>query len=102
MLRWSSLTVSTTWPPPLSSRQTLSQQLAFCNHLIVDISDTEFIDSSTIAVLVNAKQHADLDGCKFSLVLGTAPIVERALEITGVLPTLNRFHSLDEALSEST
>ena len=73
-----------------------------CTHLIVDLSSTEFIDSSTIAALVNAKKLADHRGCEFNLVLATTPIVERALEITGVLPGLNRVATVEQALTRST
>jgi anti-anti-sigma factor len=78
--------------------ETLDQALATCSHLIVDLSSAEFIDSSTIKVLVNTQKVATKRDCPFNLVLSTTPIVERALEITGVLETLNRAHSLEEAL----
>ncbi len=79
----------------------LTDTLGGCSHLVVDISTAEFIDSSTIRVLIATKERADGGGREFSLLLGTAPIVERILEITGVLVVLNRVHSLDEALAGS-
>ena len=52
-------------------RETFNQSLAHCDHLIVDLSATEFIDASTIGVLMEARQHAiELDRT-FSVVLGT-------------------------------
>jgi anti-sigma B factor antagonist len=78
--------------------ETLAAALAGCTHLIVDLSSAAFIDSSTIGVLVNAKRHADQVDRKFNLVLGSTPIVERVLEITGVLPGLNRVKTVDQAL----
>jgi len=83
--------------PELS--RTLGLQLEHCSHLIVDLSAADFVDSSTITTLVNAKNHADQAGCRFNLVLASTPIVERALEITGVLPHLNRVKTLDQALA---
>jgi anti-anti-sigma factor len=77
---------------------TLATSLANCSHLIVDLSTTLFIDSSTIRVLITSKERADAAGRRFNLLLGTEPIVERALEITGVLPALNRIHALEEAI----
>jgi anti-anti-sigma factor len=79
--------------------QTLENALADCSHLIVDLSATGFIDSSTIRILVSAKKHADNADRAFNIVLGTAPIVERALEISNVLPSLNRVGSLEQALT---
>jgi anti-sigma B factor antagonist len=79
--------------------QTLDDAVASSSHLIVDLSTTEFIDSSTILVLVKAKSHADNADCAFNLVLGTTPIVERALEISNVLPSLNRVTSTEHALA---
>jgi anti-anti-sigma factor len=78
---------------------TLSLALDRCSHLIVDLSCAEFVDSSTIAALVNAKKHADRRECKFNLVLASTPIVERVLEITSVLPGLNRVATIERALA---
>ena len=78
--------------------KTLKLALNDCTRLIVDLSSAEFVDSSTISALVNAKKHADEGGCEFNLVLASTPIVERALEITGVLPGLNRVATVEQAL----
>ncbi len=76
----------------------LTKTLERCSHLVVDLSSATFIDSSSIRILVATKSRADAGECRFSLLLGTEPIVERALEITGVLTVLNRVHTLEEAL----
>jgi anti-anti-sigma factor len=73
--------------------------LAQSQHLIVDLSETEFIDSTIIKELVKAKQQADHQNVTFNLLLGTAPVVERALQVTEVLPFLNRVKTIDEALA---
>ena len=79
-------------------RETFNQSLAHCDHLIIDLSATEFIDASTIGVLMEARQHAiELDR-KFSVVLGTEPIVERLLEVSGVLPLLDVAPTVERAL----
>ncbi len=80
-------------------RKTLTLALNGCTHLIVDLSSTEFVDSSTITALVTAKKRADEGGCEFNLVLASTPIVERALELTGVLAGLNRVSTLEQALT---
>ena len=81
-------------------QQTLDQSLAVCDHLIVDLSAAEFIDSTIVHVLLQTKKNAiELDRkCKFSVVLGTAPVVERILEVTGVVPLLNVVPSVERAL----
>ena len=80
-------------------RQTLDQSLALCDHLIVDLSAAEFIDSTTIRVLMEAREHAAELDRKFSVVLGTAAIVERVLEVSGVLPLLNVVPTVERALA---
>ena len=75
--------------------------LLTCSHLIIDISPVQFIDSSIINLLVQLKKDADAKDCRFNLVTGTAPGVERTLEICGVLPGLNRVRTVDSAFDES-
>lgn len=79
-------------------QHTFNQSLARCEHLIVDLSATEFIDSTTIGVLLKTREHAAELGRKFSVVLGTAPTVERTLEVSGVLPLLNVVPTVERAL----
>jgi anti-anti-sigma factor len=115
-LRSNSPTIDVSWPRPsvarvalggehdLSSADRLStvltQTLETCSHLVVDLGSTTFIDSSTIRVLITTKGRAEAGGHRFNLLLGTSPIVERALEITGVLTALNRVHTLEAALPD--
>lgn len=80
-------------------RRTFDECLALRHQLIVDLSAAEFIDSTTIRVLMEARaQAASLDRT-FSVVLGTAAIVEQVLEITGVLPLLNVVPTVEGALA---
>jgi anti-anti-sigma factor len=80
--------------------QATEDALLTCSHLIIDISPVQFIDSSIINLLVQLKRDADAKDCRFNLVMGTAPGVERALEICGVLPALNHVKNVDIALDE--
>jgi len=66
----------------------------------VNISTAEFIDSSTISAFVGAKRSADAAEKKFTLVLGTAAIVERALEVSGVLEIFNVVPTVEAALAD--
>ena len=80
-------------------QQTFDQSLAIYEHLIVDLSAAEFIDSAILGVLLQTKQNAiELDR-KFAVVLGTAPVVKRILEITGVVPLLNVVPTVEAALA---
>jgi anti-sigma B factor antagonist len=80
-------------------QQAFDQALVVSDHLIVDLSTTEFIDSTIVGLLVKTKKNAiELDR-KFNVVLGTAPVVERILEVTGVLPLLNIVPTVEQALA---
>ena len=62
-------------------------------------SADEFIDSTIVGVLLQTKKHAiELDR-KFNVVLGTAPVVERILSVTGVVPHLNVVPTIERALA---
>ena len=80
-------------------QQAFDESLAVCDHLIVDLSTAEFIDSTIVVVLVQTKTNAiELDR-KFNVVLGTAPAVKRILEVTGVVPLLNIVPTVERALA---
>ena len=80
-------------------QQTLDQSLAVCDHLIVDLSAAEFIDSTIVAVLLQTMKNATALDRRFNVVLGTAPAVERILEVTGVIPLLNVVPTVERALA---
>jgi anti-sigma B factor antagonist len=80
-------------------RQSFEQALACSDHLIVDLSAAEFIDSTIIALLVQTMRSATELDRKFNVVLGTAPAVERILEITGLIPLLGVVSTVEEALA---
>lgn len=79
----------------------LGETLETCAHLIVDLSSTDFIDSATIRALLATKGRADATNRQFNLLVGTRPIVERVLELTGVLTVLNRAHTLEDILAST-
>ena len=80
-------------------RRTFDQSLAHCDHLIVDLSATEFIDARTISVLMETRKHALERDRKLSVVLGTAAIVERVLEVSGILTVVDVVPTVDRALA---
>jgi anti-anti-sigma factor len=80
-------------------RQTFEQSLARCDHLIIDLSGAEFIDSTIVAALLQTMKGASELDRKFNVVLGTAPAVERILEVTGVIPLLGVVPTVERALA---
>ena len=76
----------------------MGDALLTCSRILVDLSSVQFVDSSTINVLVRMKKEADSKGSSFGLVLDGSPNIERTLEICGVLGALNRVATVDAAL----
>lgn len=68
------------------------------NDLILDLSEATFIDSSVINVLVRASRAVRGRPQSVVLQLGTAAIVERALEIASIEQVLTRAHDRQEAV----
>lgn len=62
--------------------------------VVADFSQAQFVDSSTIHALLNADAFARVRGTTFRLQLGTAAIVRRAFEISGILA---RIECIDDA-----
>jgi anti-anti-sigma factor len=67
-------------------------------HLVVDLSETEFIDSAIIHVLFESKQIAREHGRRVSLQLPADARVRRVLEITGMLDVLPVYGTHAEAV----
>lgn len=82
-------------------QRALDQSLASSDHLIVDLSAAEFVDSTVVGVLVGARKRAGELKHAFNVVLDGAPEVERVLDITGVVPMLNVVPTLEQALGSS-
>ena len=69
--------------------------------VVVDLRDTEFMDSTTLATLLAARRAAEHTDVGFTFVLpkGTYTEVSQLLDITGLGSTLAIFDTLDEALA---
>jgi anti-sigma B factor antagonist len=86
-----------TTAPELNS---MLEDLAAENDLVVvDLSEAEFIDSSIIQCLARAHRRSREINTQFRLQLATAPIVERALELSGMLEVLGIATTRAEALA---
>ena len=69
--------------------------------VLVDVTETQFIDSTVINTLINADGRARAVEHRFILVAGTAPIVATVLRISGLLDYLECAESIEEALATS-
>jgi anti-sigma B factor antagonist len=67
--------------------------------VVVDLSETLFVDSSTLHVLVSAHKLALEHGRRVRLQLGDACPVKRTFEISGLLEVLSWVSSREEALN---
>lgn len=66
--------------------------------VVVDFSKATFVDSTTMHLLVTAHAAARVRGKVFRLQIGTADIVRRAFELTGVMTRLDCVPSREKAL----
>lgn len=80
-------------------RLTLEDSLASSDHLIVDLSGAAFIDSTVVGVLLQTMRRAEALDRKFTVVLGTAPAVERILDVTGLLELMTVVPTVELALA---
>lgn len=69
-------------------------------HLIIDLRELEFIDSTGLSVLVKAHQRAQEAGCRFGLVNG-GPQVRRLLDLTGIAERLTVADAPEQLLGGS-
>jgi anti-sigma B factor antagonist len=72
--------------------------------LVIDLTETTFLDSSVVAVLLRARERADEAGVPFSIVIddSTGEPVRRMFEITGLASILPVVHSRAEALPHAS
>ena len=70
-------------------------------HVVVDLRDTEFIDSSTLGVLLGARREAQRHELGFTVVLSTRQYtpVHQILELTRLGPAFASYGTLDDALA---
>jgi anti-anti-sigma factor len=70
-------------------------------NVVVDLQDTEFIDSTTLASLLAARRGAQQAGLGFTLVLPERSYtqVSKLLELTGLRSAFAIYETLDDALN---
>ncbi len=71
--------------------------------VVVDLRDTEFIDSTTLAVLLGARKRAEQADLGFTIVLPAREYtqVRQILELTRLGSAFASYGTLDEALAAS-
>lgn len=67
--------------------------------VVVDLSEATFIDSSVIQNLLIADELGRKGDSHVRLQLGKAPMVQRALQMSGVLEILDHAETRDQALA---
>jgi anti-anti-sigma factor len=79
----------------------LSALLDAGRHVVVDLRDTAFIDSTTLSVLLVAQKQARAARRGFALVLGARDYgqVHQILELTGLGRSFAIYPKLDDALA---
>jgi anti-sigma B factor antagonist len=71
---------------------------AYGEHVILDLTDLEFMDSQGLSVIVGCHKAVTAAGGGLALV-APRPIVRRTLEITGLSGRLHVFDSIAEAVT---
>ena len=67
--------------------------------VVIDLSRSDFIDSSTLNALAYAANHASDVGCPLVLQVGPGDVVRRVLELTGMLDLIPHAESREDALA---
>jgi len=73
---------------PLLERELLELRDSGFDHVVLDMHNLSFIDSSGLRVVLAEHRHADATDRRFSL-LGVPPVIHRALEVCGLLAHLD-------------
>jgi anti-anti-sigma factor len=68
--------------------------------VVVDLRETEFIDSSVLNSLSRAKRNAEQAGKQLRLLVATSAVVSAALRITKLDDEIGCVATLEEALQE--
>ncbi len=66
------------------------------HHIVVDLAQLEFLDSTGLGVLIGAHRRATERGGSLRLVVHGGPI-SRLLNITGLIEVFAVYHSLEDA-----
>src|SRR3954471_1449736 len=76
----------------------LTELVAENDLVVIDVSEAEFIDSSFIHNVIKAHRLSLPRGSRVRLQVGTAPVVRRALELSGLLARIEHAPTREQAL----
>lgn len=65
-------------------------------HIVVDLTQLEFLDSTGLGALIGAHRRATEHDGSFRLIVSDGPIA-RLLNITGLIRVLSVYHTLEDA-----
>ena len=80
-------------------RELLTSLVETNDLVVIDVTDARFIDSSFLHNLAEADRLARSRGSRLRLQLGTASIVRKALEVSGLLERLDCAPDREQALA---
>lgn len=81
--------------PQLSER---IAELSQSGYLVLDLTETDFMDSSGLRLLLETRERFDDEGRAFRLAISGGPIA-RLLDVTGLLTHLEVHDTVEEAIS---
>ena len=67
--------------------------------VVIDVSEAEFVDSSFLYSILKADRLSRPRGSRVRLQFGTASIVRKAFELSGILAQLDHVATREEALA---
>ena len=80
-------------------RAVTERALADTRHLILDVSETTFIDTMMLNAVVKLEQRCRKDGVRFQVAVGDISNTWRVLEITGLTGMFDCVPSVAQALA---
>ena len=81
--------------------QALERAASQSEEVLIDLRACEFVDSTAIAVIINAHRRMAAEGRRIA-VYGPRDQVQRVLSMTGLTENGLVFETLEEALSEAS
>ena len=84
---------------PEFKQRVMAPIAAGVEHLVVDLTETTFIDSSSLGVLIGAHRRLKARGCRLAVACDDEPIL-KTLRITGLDSVFTLTASVEAALGE--
>jgi anti-anti-sigma factor len=82
-------------------REAIGSQLEAGRNVVVDVTETLFVDLAIVKTLMDAREEAQGLGRRVVIEFGTTPVVRRLLELTALLDQFPHEDSRDKAIREA-